>query len=131
MAQVEEYHQNKNLLTKWLETNIISYGGELFNTLMNKEVITYEDIENYYEEINESDYKTMEEYKNALDNQEPQQVMQWYMVTEEGYNKFKKVGYPVVKINELHFYGRTAYGQAIYLDFYYTPEKIKMILSNE
>ncbi len=119
---------NKDKLEKWLDKNIFTYGGDLFNVLMEKELISYDDIENVYSKLNKDDFESEEEYNIALNEQEPQQVMQWFIVSEEGYNKFKSLDYPVVKFKELYFYGRTSYGQAIITDFYYLPDGVKVVL---
>ncbi len=119
---------NKDKLEKWLDKNIFTYGGDLFNILMEKELISYDDIENVYSKLNKDDFESEEEYNIALNEQEPQQVMQWFIVSEEGYNKFKRLDYPVVKFKELYFYGRTSYGQAIITDFYYLPDGVKVVL---
>lgn len=131
MEQYDEYQMYRQQLSTWLDKHIFSYGGELFNELINKGVISWDDIENLYEELNPNYYESKEDFLEAYNNQEPQEVMQWYIVSDEGYEKFKKVGYPVVKFKELNFYGRTAYGQSIEMDFYYSINKIKKIISNE
>jgi hypothetical protein len=129
---IKTYFETYKLqLEEWLDKNIISYAGKTFNTLFDKQLITTDDIENFYEELNENDFDTKEEYKDALDNQEPQQVGQWLLVTEEAYNKFKTIGHQVVKFEELYFYGRPVYGQMIVMDFYYMVDKIKIILDIE
>ena len=56
-----------------------------------------------------------------LNHREPYIVYQWFIITEEGYNKFKILGYPVIKYKELYFYGRTSTGQLIITDFYDLP----------
>jgi hypothetical protein len=113
----------ENKIENWLEKNIISYGGELFNALFEKEIINYEDIDNLYDYIDRNDFTSDEEYNKAIDNQMPQQVIQWFIITEEGYDKFKYLGYPVVKCKELYFYGRTSYGQPIASDFDYLKKE--------
>jgi hypothetical protein len=93
--------------------NIFSYANELVNTLLEKEILSYDDIENLY-----------------LDD-EPQEILEWYIVTEEAYNKFKLLDYPVIKFKELYLYGRTIYGQAILMDFYYiSNEKLINFINN-
>lgn len=123
------FMNNKDKLEKWLDKNVISYGGDLFNALMEKKLISLNDIENVYSKLNRNDFESEEEYNIALNEQEPQQVMQWFIVSEEGYNKFKQLDYPVVKFKELYFYGRTSYGQAIITDFYYLPDVVKVVLN--
>jgi len=117
------FMNNKDKLEKWLDKNVISYGGDLFNVLMEKELISYDDIENRFPKLNEDDIESGNE-------QHPQEVMQWFIVSEEGYNKFKQLDYPVVKFKELYFYGRTTYGQKMVMDFYYISDALKIILNN-
>ena len=123
------FMDNKDKLEKWLDKNVISYGGELFNILQEKELISTDDIENLYPKLNKADFDSDEEYNMALNEQNPQEVMQWFIVSEEGYNKFKQVDYPVVKFKELYFYGRTSYGQSLSMDFYCMNDAIKVILN--
>jgi len=117
------FMNNKDKLEKWLDKNVISYGGDLFNVLMEKELISYDDIENRFPKLNEDDIESGNE-------QHPQEVMQWFIVSEEGYCKFKQLDFPVVKFKELYFYGRTTYGQKIVMDFYYISDALKIILNN-
>ena len=124
-----DFMDNKDKLEKWLDKNVISYGGELFNILQEKELISYDDIENIYSKLNRQDFDSDEEYNMALNEQNPQEVMQWFIVSEEGYNKFKQLDYPIVKFKELYFYGRTSYGQSLSMDFYYLPDAINIILN--
>ena len=117
------FMNNKDKLEKWLDKNVISYGGDLFNILMEKELISYDDIENRFPKVNEDDIESGNE-------QHPQEVMQWFIVSEEGYNKFKQLDFPVLKFKELYFYGRTTYGQKMVMDFYYISDALKIILNN-
>jgi hypothetical protein len=116
------FMNNKDKLEKWLDKNVISYGGDLFNILMEKELISYDDIENRFPKVNEDDIESGNE-------QHPQEVMQWFIVSEEGYNKFKQLDFPVIKFKELYFYGRTTYGQKMVMDFYDIRDALKIILN--
>jgi hypothetical protein len=119
-----DFMDNKDSLEKWLDKNVISYGGELFNILQEKELISTDDIENLYPKLNKADFES-----ESGNEEHPQEVMQWFIVSEEGYNKFKQLDFPVLKFKELYFYGRTTYGQKIVMDFYYLPDAIKIILN--
>ena len=116
------FMNNKDKLEKWLDKNIFTYGGDLFNVLMEKELISYDDIENRFPKLNEDDIESGNE-------QHPQEVMQWFIVSEEGYNKLKTLDFPVIKFKELYFYGRTTYGQKMVMDFYYISDALKIILN--
>jgi hypothetical protein len=113
--------KNRCKLKTWLEQNVCTYGGELFDMLLKTQQININDIENLYSELDRSEFESDDEYNYCLENQEPQEVYQWFVVTKEGYNKFKMLGYPVTKYNSLYFYGRTSYNQLIFTDFYYLP----------
>ena len=125
------YNIYQKALQAWLDANIISYANDLVQTLMSNELVSWDDMSNLYEPVVREDFQSDEEYTEALENQEPQEIMQWFIVTEEAYNKFKSVGYPVFRFKELYFYGRTGCGQALVLDFYYAPDKIKPVLGLE
>jgi hypothetical protein len=112
-------------LEKWLDKNVISYGGELFSVLRNEELISDDDIENRFSKLNRQDFES-----DSGDEQHPQEVMQWFIVSEEGYRKFKQLDFPVLKFKELYFYGRTTYGQKMVMDFYNLNDAIKIILNN-
>ena len=122
------YNIYQKALQAWLDANIISYANDLVQTLMAHELVSWDDISNLYEPVVRDDFQSDEEYKEALDNQEPREIMQWFIVTELAYNKFKSVGYPVFQFKELYLYGRTGCGQALVLDFYYAPDTIKTVL---
>lgn len=119
-----DFMDNKDKLEKWLDKNVISYGGELFNILQEKELISTDDIENLYPKLNKADFES-----ESGNEEHPQEVMQWFIVSEEGYNKFKQLDFPVLKFKELYFYGRTTYGQKMVMDFYYMDDAIKVILN--
>lgn len=136
-----DFMDNKDKLEKWLDKNVISYGGELFNILQEKELIStdaglsdfvfnkiahnLDDIENLYPKLNKADFES-----ESGNEEHPQEVMQWFIVSEEGYNKFKQLDFPVLKFKELYFYGRTTYGQKMVMDFYYISDAINIILNN-
>jgi len=74
-----------------------------------------DDIENMYDKLVEIDFDSIEEYNDAVNKQEPQQVFEWFIVADEGYKVFKNHGNPDVKFMEITFYGRTSYGQLLIL----------------
>ena len=53
------FMNNKDKLEEWLNKNVISYGGDLFNILMEKELISYDDIENRFPKLNEDDIESL------------------------------------------------------------------------
>ena len=50
--------KNRNNLKIWLEQNVCTYGGELFNILLKTQQITRNDIENLYSELYRSEFKS-------------------------------------------------------------------------
>lgn len=111
------FMNTKDKLEIWLYKNIYTDCSELFNHLIQKEVITYDIIENRIPE----EEMLCEEIAD-LEN------IQWFFVSEEAYNKFKQLNYYVFRFKELYFYGRTAWGQKLVMDYYYSPSAIKVIL---
>ena len=120
---MSDFDININKLSSWLDKNIISVGNNLFHNLKKAGLVRYEDIENLYEynDIDDQDDEDYEEYKIKY-------IYTWYIITEEAYEKFKKIGLCVLKINELCLFGRTIYGQPIIDDFYYMREETNVIL---
>ncbi len=114
---MSEFDYNRDKLSNWLDKNIISIGHELFHSLEKAGLVSYEDIENLYEYNVEDDVNKMKE------------IFTWYIITEEAYNKFKKIDLCVVKINELYLFGRTICGQPIIGDFNYMKDEINIILN--
>ena len=111
------FMDNKDELEMWLDKHIYTDCTELFNHLIEKEIISYDIIENKIPE----EEMLCEEVAD-LDN------IQWFFVSIEAYNKFKQLGYYVIRFKDLYFYGRTAWGQKLVMDFHYTPSAIKVIL---
>ena len=111
------FMDNKDDLETWLDKHIYTDCTELFNHLIEKEIISYDIIENKIPE----EEMLCEEVAD-LDN------IQWFFVSIEAYNKFKQLGYYVLRFKELYFYGRTAWGQKLVMDFHYTSSAIRLIL---
>jgi hypothetical protein len=114
MSDNKEY-TNLSYIKEWLEKNIYTCVDEHLNMLMRKEILTIDDIENFYKSNKE----------------EPQEVYQWLQGSEWAYKVFKAYGIPVVKCNEIYFIGRLCYGQSMEMDFNYNSDKfINLIKSN-
>ena len=111
------FMNTKDDLEIWLYKNIYTDCSELFNHLIQKEIISYDIIENMIPE----EEMLCEEIAD-LEN------IQWFIVSEEAYNKFKQLKYYIFRFKELYFYGRTAWGQKLVMDYYYSPSAIKVIL---
>ncbi len=124
----EYFNRNFRHIENWLEQNIYVKADQVVNKLFEKEVITWNDVENLYPVINESNYDDYDQYQYDIDNNTPNEIYEWYIVSETAFNKFKSWGHPVLQFEELYFWGRTFFGQAIVVDFYYQSDKIKEIV---
>lgn len=105
-----------------------------------KDLPTFEDIENLYQDIcpkcgSDDIYKVPQEDKPSanddcfecgsckvlLPNDElesnPQEIFEWWIVTEYLYNHLKKHGDPVLEWGNNYYWGRGTTGQSIYLDW--------------
>lgn len=117
----KQLQDNLTFIKEWIDKHIYDYTGDHFNMLMKKEILTFDDIENFYKSKTESDEEN---------DDEPQEVYQWLQGSELAYKVYRANGNPVAKCNEIYFIGRTCYGQSMEVDFYYDNEKfIKLIKS--
>lgn len=85
----------------------------LVEELLSKEIISYDDFVNLYDE----------------ETEEYQEIYEYWIVSEWLSAKLKKEGEPVVKSNFGTWWGRTCTGQAIMLD--YVIEKIYIELQRD
>ena len=92
--------------------------------LSKSELPSYEDIENMYEykcpECGEG-YQSEEDAAkccpgSAEPDNEPQEIFEWWIVTEYLYKKLKEKGCPVLEWGNNYYWGRCTTGQAIMLD---------------
>lgn len=123
------FELHKDSLTKWLDENIYLQANDTMSYLQEKEIITNDYFENFYKQLNRKDYDTNEDYEEALDEQLPQDVYEWYLVSSRAYDTFNKIGDVVVKFKDLHFWGRGCSGQEILIDYLYDSDAIKIILN--
>lgn len=87
-----DFKQQNEIYILWVNKNIISEATKAVECLENNGVISCEDIWNYWEDE---------------DEEQPQQISDWYLVTEEAYHKFQLIGYPVLDFNNIYFWGKT------------------------
>ena len=86
---------NKQEITKiWCKDNIFNRVDNFVNTMKGWKLITDDDIVNL---IIEDECYTKHK----------QGVIEWYVVSEPAYHKFKSMFMPVFKIDELCIWGRT------------------------
>ncbi len=104
-------------IVNWIEANVVSCINQLVPELFTEGKIGSEDFSNYWETPNLDDYETSQAYWEAVDNPEPQEVYEWYCVTQPGYNFFKLCGDPVAQYKGIYIWGRRSTGQKISVDF--------------
>ena len=87
---------------------------------------TYEEIENFYQDVWEkcgdtrlyNDANGGEQCKCGGDYEsQPQEIFEWWIVTDFLYRKLKAHGEPVLEWGDNYYWGRTCCGQAIRLDW--------------
>ena len=115
-----------NKLEKWIDSNILHEANTLVQLLFEKELVMYEDIENYYKTYYREDFNDEEAYINVINDPEPQDVYEWYLVTKECYEKFSNIGDIVFKWENMHFWGRSCTGLPIIADFKYNEDRLKL-----
>jgi hypothetical protein len=123
------FELHKDSLTKWLDENIYQQANDTVKFLYGTQYITSENFENFYKQLNREDYNSNEDYEEALNEQIPQDVYEWYLVSSRAYDTFNKIGDMVVKFKDLHFWGRECSGQKILIDYLYDSDAIKIILN--
>lgn len=82
---------------------------------------TVDDFNEQYSEIpfDYNDLSYEEKLKLAYENDfepDPVEIFQWYIVSEWMYGRLKEKGAVVLSFEGTKFWGRTTYGQAIYMD---------------
>lgn len=92
-------NKNQRILAKFVDREIIMLASSLVDDLLEKELISYDDYENYYDK-----------------DDEPQEIFEHWFVTEYLYRKLKELGEPVIDSNYGYIWGRTTTGQSIALD---------------
>jgi hypothetical protein len=119
------YNSNniREQLKLWLKNNILQQVVPIVDILMKQELINIEDIENFYKTYNRDDFDDEEQYENQLNDPEPQNVYEWYLVTKTGYDTFLKLGDTVFKWENMYFWGRTCFGQLIHMDYQYNSDE--------
>lgn len=75
----------------------------------NRDLPSYVDIVNLYEYI-------CPNCGHAVQDSEPQDILEWWLVTEWLAEKLEAQGEPVLEWGNNHYWGRTCSGQAILLD---------------
>lgn len=129
--------KNQEIKSKFIEREVIKCFSQAMQVLLEKEIISYDDIENLYNyacpecgyshaDLNKftNYYKSKEALKCPYCNKiletepesEPVDIFEWWIVTEYLYNKLKEKGECVLEWEDCYIWGRTTTGQAIHLD---------------
>jgi predicted RNA-binding Zn-ribbon protein involved in translation (DUF1610 family) len=135
-----DYHSitNQKILGEFVARDVILNASLLVEDLLNANLLSIDDVENYYyypcpecsDELKEVHNQDKDEiyyecencdYQWDKENQPPEdqeahEVYEWWFVTEWLYEKLKAQGEPVIKSNYGYLWGRGATGQAILLD---------------
>ena len=137
-GETESERQQKNGLL--VEREVLLLFSYPMQKLLEKEIISYDDIENGEmtdEEIKNNidiDNKTEEEINEAIedyrsDGSANKEIYEWWCVTEWLYEKLKELNEPVVQWENLNIWGRCCTGQAIALDN--TMTEVRKLLSKQ
>jgi hypothetical protein len=125
---------NQRVKEKLVSREIVtcfSYEMEQILALNDSTMVTWDDIENgYYEACphcgEEVEWEECEEegkciecseelFENDLES-EPQEIMEWWIVSKFWYEKVRDMGQPVLEWGNNYYWGRCGTGQAILLD---------------
>lgn len=96
---------------QFIDKNFYTANTELVNTLLEKEIVTYEDINNY----------------NTDEDGEYPEIFEWYSVNGDMYDRLTKAGCCTLQIYDAFYYGREIYGQLFIQDFE-SDERLKSII---
>ena len=126
-GETESERQEKNGLL--VDREVLLLFSYPMQTLLEKEIISYDEIENqtltdeeikdnYQYDLKGKDEEEINEFiQNVRNrNEDQKEIYEYWCVTEWLYNKLKELGEPVVQWENLNIWGRTCTGQAIALD---------------
>lgn len=126
--------KNQSIKGKFVEREVLTcFSYEMHEILSiscerSTHVPTYEDIENLYvgtcpecgniDASIETDVDVVCPYckENVVYEQQPQEILEWWIVSDFLYKKLKAHGEPVLDWGNNYYWGRTCSGQAIMLD---------------
>jgi len=127
-------NKKQEKLGEFISKEVFACQTFLVNEMLNKgEICRYEDIINYYADLDEevdeaikeimadnADISEEEAEKQAVDDlkdeQLPQEIMEWWLVSEWLERKLEAKGQPILKTDYGNWWGRCGTGQAILLD---------------
>jgi len=127
-------NKKQEKLSEFVNREVFVNQTYLIEKLLKKEVFNYGDVVNLYADLEDNDIieatkKLMEQDKelskdtaeletieNLKDEQEPQEVMEWWVVSDWLLNRLEAKGQPVLRTDFGDWWGRCGTGQAILLD---------------
>ena len=111
---------NQRIKGKFVEREVKQCQTSLVERTLNSsdEIFTWDDVGNYYMEVCRNCGEIAEycECDNQDIDTEPQDIMEWWLVTEWLYRKLGEKGEPILTDGQSYWWGRCATGQAILLD---------------
>ena len=89
-----------NRARMWLDRDVLVLANELAEHIMTTDESAFDSLENIYDQ----------------ETDEPQEIMQWYIVSKWLAEKLAEQGEPVADWHGQYFWGRTCCGQGVELD---------------
>ena len=121
--------EKQDKVGKFVDSEVYLCQSSLVEHLFEKEVFSYDEIENMYlsdEQIldyaGEIDKDSTEEERQDViqnwrdDGQDMQEIFEWWVVSDWLAKKLREVGEPILENDYGTWWGRTCTGQAILLD---------------
>jgi len=131
-AVIEKYFSKFIISRSYLVDDLVFNHGYDYD-LMDGEY-NWENVENHFRDVNDSDdCECGEYYSSQKDDREwdkdlcncdkdPQDIYEWYEVTDLAYDSLKAIDECVLKTSHGHFWGRGCTGQSWVID--YAPRQI-------
>jgi len=118
--------EQKQIIENRIQNSVV-LASCLVEKLLEKEVLQYDEIENFYEFKCPECGRGFQDIAKAAKcckskeepKQEPQEIFEWWIITDEWLlEELREIGEPVIESDELcmSFWGRTCTGQSISLD---------------
>ena len=106
MESLRDTGEGQEKLARFFSNEVIACQSMLIDALLAKEIFSWDDIENLYWKDPETE-----------ESEEPQEIFEWWLVTDWLADKLAKHGEPVIRNDYGVWWGRTCTGQAIVLDY--------------
>jgi len=100
--KLESYYnspEEKIFVTNMIEREVYCLGNEFQELYSKANECWFENVANLYDE-----------------DEEPQEIMQWFVVSEYLAEKLESIGEPILSTDSHKLWGRTCYGQSLELD---------------